>query len=103
MRCRVEKINGLNVPDDYEPLVEASRRLISAGFTRHHLMCYVLIGFPNDSIEDATYRLTSVKHLGMCPMAMLWRNNNESVNPVWAMFQREWARPALIYKSKGNF
>lgn len=90
--------------DAFETLASAARRLLAAGFTRasHRLRCYVLIGFPKDTLELAEDRLVSIADLGFTPMAMLWRPEHPSQEryapaPVWRTFQRRWARPAIIH------
>lgn len=87
-----------DTPDDYEPLVEAGRRLLAAGFTRasHTLRAYVLIGYPNDSFEKAEQRLIQTIKAGFMPMAMLYRDQRGEVSKEWAQLQREWARPAIV-------
>jgi hypothetical protein len=84
--------------DDYEPLVIAAQKLTSCGFNRNQLRCYVLIGMPLDTIDKADKRLMDVLKLGIFPMAMLWKNDEGYVNPLWRKFQRSWARPAIIYR-----
>lgn len=84
--------------DDWEPLVEAAKKFVAAGFTRNTLRCYVLIGGPGDTIDAATKRLEETKALGICPMAMLWRDEQGKRLVNWARFQRSWARPAEIYR-----
>lgn len=85
-----------DTPDDLEPLIEAGRLLRRADFTRRHLRCYVLIGFPGDTFDDAETRLLQAWEAGFMPMAMLWRNHAGEVSSDWQRFQRLWARPALI-------
>jgi hypothetical protein len=55
----------------------------------------------NDTLEDAERRLQRVKDLGVCPMAMLYRDSSGAETPDkdWKRLQRMWARPALIYGS----
>jgi len=87
--------------DDYEPLIEAAKKMKQAGFNRHVLRAYVLIGYPNDNINNAERRLMDVMNLGIYPMAMLYRDYMGKKNREWMRFQRGWARPAAIYgKSK---
>jgi hypothetical protein len=90
--------------DAFETLASAARRLLEAGFTRqsHRLRCYVLIGFPKDTFEAATKRLTQIASVGFTPMAMLWRPetaSQEKYRPAdeWRGFQRRWVRPAIIH------
>ena len=78
----------------------AWRKLQAAGFkaSSHTVSCYVLIGYLTDTISEATKRLERVKDAGMVPMAMYCRGpGNEPKPPKWATFQREWARPEMIF------
>jgi hypothetical protein len=90
--------------DAFETLQSAAVRLIAAGFTArsHRLRCYVLIGFPKDSIASADQRLNAVLNLGFTPHAMLWQPETPSAEKhrpglEWRRFQRLWARPILIH------
>jgi hypothetical protein len=87
--------------DDYEPLVMAGRKLLSAGFTRssHSLRCFVLIGYPGDTFESAKARLLQTIGAGFMPMAMLWRDKSGWINQEWRSFQRLWARPHIVASS----
>jgi hypothetical protein len=63
----------------------------------------VLIGYLSDTPEDAERRLRRVKDIGVCPMAMLYRDMAGSIiqpEKDWKRLQRIWARPALIYGRK---
>jgi hypothetical protein len=84
--------------DDYEPLVRAGTMLIDAGFTTasHTLRCYVLIGYPRDTFDEAERRLKQAIEAGFVPMAMLWRDDSGKRDPQWVSFARNWARPASI-------
>jgi hypothetical protein len=86
-----------DTPDDEEPLRTASCMLREAGFNRQSMRCYVLIGYPRDTFEQAESRLRLCVELGFYPMAMLWRNEKGTVLPEWRAFQRLWSRPALIH------
>lgn len=90
--------------DPFETLQHAAKRLLAAGFTRasHRLRCYVLIGFPKDTMDAAEQRLRAMCGLGFTPMAMLWRPETPNAmkwepGPAWRPFQRRWARPAIIH------
>ncbi len=90
--------------DAFETLAQAAARLLAAGFTpqSHRLRCYVLIGYPKDTFEEAEGRLRAIAELGFTPMAMLWRPETASAQKWtrgedWRTFQRRWARPALIH------
>lgn len=84
-----------DTPDDLEPLIEAGIKLRYADFTRSHLRCYVLIGYPKDTLEDAEKRLLQTWEAGFLPMAMLWKNQAGDEDPEWRKFQRVWTRPAI--------
>jgi hypothetical protein len=87
-----------DTPDDWVPLAEAARLFRDAQYgTRSILRCYVLIGYPGDTFEDAEQHLETVVLLNMCPMAMLYRDAMGATTPEWRKFQRAWARPAAIY------
>lgn len=81
--------------DDWDPLVKA--KSLMPHYNRHKLFCYVLIGYTGDTIEKARDRLVRVKALGICPFAMLYRDNKGYYDTVWRSFQREWCRPGIIY------
>lgn len=87
-----------DTPDDYEPLVEAGRIFRNAGFTTasHVLSCYVLIGYKGDTFQNAEKRLIDTIRAGFVPYAMLYRDKQGQVDPVWRAFQREWCRPQIV-------
>lgn len=87
-----------DTPNDYEPLVEAGKKLLAAGFTTasHTLRCYVLIGYPSDTFEKAERRLVDTIKAGFMPMAMLYRDHKGDRDIEWARFQQFWARPATV-------
>lgn len=94
---------AFDTSDDEEPLRSASPLLREAGFTRHHLRCYCLIGYPRDTFEQAESRLRLCVELGFYPMAMLWRNDSlddkeKQRLALWHDFTRSWSRPASIYR-----
>lgn len=87
-----------DTPDDYEPLVEAGKKLLRAGFTvsSQSMRAYVLIGYPKDTFELAEDRLMQTIKAGFMPMAMLYRDKKGQVSKDWSKFQRFWARPATV-------
>ena len=72
--------------------------LLDAGFTTtsHQLRVYVLIGYPRDTFDAAEKRLTETVDAGFMPMAMLYRDKVGETSADWRVFQRQWARPAII-------
>jgi hypothetical protein len=61
------------------------------------------MGYQGDTLEDAERRLRRVKDIGVCPMAMLYRDMSGAIiqpERDWKRLQRLWSRPALIYGNK---
>jgi hypothetical protein len=87
-----------DTPEDLEPLIRAGELLRFANFTRQHLRCYVLFGWPKDTLEDAQNRLVATWEAGFMPMAMLWKNKAGEEDKKWKKLQRNWARPAITKK-----
>ena len=95
--------------DAFETLEHAARRLLAAGFTKcsHRMRAYVLIGYPKDTIAQATQRLLQMRSIGFTPHAMLWKPETQSQDRwrpdgQWRAFQRQWARPAIIHAQIGK-
>lgn len=90
--------------DDLEPLREAGRMMLSAGFTTasHALRCYVLCGYKGDTFDNAEKRMHETMDAGFVPMAMLYRDKDGNRTMDWAKWQKQWARPALIFQKKEN-
>jgi hypothetical protein len=91
---------GCDTEEKYHHLREAVKLFKEADYFSHNtLRAYVLVGYLNDTLEDAERRLRRVKDLGVCPMAMLYRDSSgvETPDTNWKRLQRMWARPALIY------
>jgi len=78
--------------DDLEPLRSAGKLL--EGFKE--LYCYVLIGYPGDSVTAAETRLHETIAAGFLPFAMLYRDSAGCADNTWRRFQREWCRPAIV-------
>jgi hypothetical protein len=79
-----------------EILGEVYSKLKGSGIAKESLRCYVLIGYPFDSIKDAENRLNDVVCAGYIPMAMLYRDEKGVYNKDWSKFQKMWARPAIM-------
>ena len=92
---------GCDTEDKFHHLNEALKLFREAEYlSRNTLRAYVLIGYPWDTLEDAERRLRRVKNIGVCPMAMLYRDLSgtfKEPSKDWKRLQRLWARPALIY------
>ena len=84
---------------DYESILNVSEMFKNLGYDpshNHMLRCYVLIGYPSDTITNAEVRLNSVINMGFMPMAMLYRDNSGEYYTDWRRFQREWANPTIL-------
>lgn len=90
-----------DTPDDLEPLIEAGKVLVEAGFkthpSSHALRCYVLCGFAGDTFEKAEIRMRQVIQAGFMPMAMLYRDKKGDRDKRWMKWQRLWARPTIMH------
>lgn len=87
-----------DTPDDYDPLIEAGKMLTEAEITvqNRKACCYVLIGYPKDTMEAAEKRLTDTIKAGFFPFAMLYKDEQGRENKEWRKFQREWARAVIV-------
>ena len=79
---------------DLEPLIHAGKMLKEAGFNHNKLYCYVLIGYKNDTFDNAERRLYQAWQNGFMPFAMLWRGKSGYRDPDWIKFGWPWCRPA---------
>ncbi len=98
--------------DDLEAIVDMGKKLRAAGFTNkgHECRCYVLIGYPDDTIDEAEKRIHQAIDAGFFPFSMLYRDESGMVDKSWAQFNRQWASMVIAgaeYKkylaSKGGF
>jgi hypothetical protein len=86
--------------DDLEPLIQAGKMLINAGFSKksHVLRAYVLIGYSGDTFEKADKRLNETLKAGFVPMAMLYRDETGKRDSSWVKFAWPWVRPAAMFQ-----
>lgn len=107
-KLRVRQIwLAYDTPEDEEPLRCAIENLKSF-FKRDKLRCYVLIGFPGDTLSKAEYRLRRAWQIGTLPFAMRYRKPAKSFNHSfvfrergWNLLTRQWTRPAIIKSIMG--
>ncbi len=93
-----------DTPDDYEYLREASKLLLQYKIMQgHRCMCYVLIGYPNDTFEKALRRIQRAIKIGYMPFAMLYRDETGKTNIEWRRFQREYANPIITASNMKQF
>jgi hypothetical protein len=95
--------------DPFDTLRNAASRLLSAGFTRcsHRLRVYVLIGYPNDTLDKAEARMSQMMDVGFTPFAMLWQPDRPSAEKFrpgkdWFDFRRHWSKPAIIHATSNT-
>lgn len=86
-----------DTPDDLEYLIQAGKYLADAGLVREKRVsyCYVLCGYPKDTIEKADKRMREAWEAGFVPCSMLYRNFKGEVQKEWRTFNREWANPTI--------
>lgn len=79
--------------DDLEPLIEAGKILRNLGIdhTKRIAYCYVLCGFPKDTIPNAEKRMKQAWEAGFIPFSMLYRDYKGKTLKEWQKFQRQWA------------
>ena len=89
---------AVDSPPDLEPLHLAVHMLAEAGFTFRSrvLRCYVLVGYPSDTLTATEHRLRHTVDAGFWPFAMRYRNSQGTRRPDWIHFTKLWARPASI-------
>jgi hypothetical protein len=87
-----------DTPNDLEALQYAGKKLNDAGFTLASRIprAFCLIGYKNDTLEQAERRLWHCIDAGFMPMAMLYRDGKNEPAKDWKRFARVWARPAII-------
>lgn len=103
MRQRIHELHpqslffAYDTPNDLDPLVEAGKMLIEAGFTKssNSMRCYVLCGYKGDTFEKAQTRMGEAWRAGFMPMAMLFRDLEGKYSTDWRRFQRQWANPTI--------
>lgn len=94
-----------DTPDDYEPLYQAGLLLKKHFdyYPSHNMRCYVLCGYPDDTLDNANTRMHKTIEAGFTPMAMLYKDYlRGEQSREWSTFQREWSRPAIIYARRGQ-
>ena len=87
-----------DTPDDRDPLFTAGQMLRDGGINKssHKAACYVLIGYPGDTLTAAEKRLRDAWAAGFVPYAMLYRDGDGVTSLDWRRFQRAWVRPEAV-------
>lgn len=88
-----------DTPNDLEPLKQAGKYLLNAGFTKasNVLQCYVLCGYKGDTQEKALKRMGEAWNAGFLPMGMLYRDEKGERPEEWKQFRWEWTCHATRY------
>jgi len=91
-------------PKDDEALYPVFKMLRERGCSRHKLYCYVLVGYKDDTPENALKRLKWVVSQGATPFAMYYRSADEKKEtPIeWRRFIKAWSRPGAIFSKHQN-
>ena len=84
---------------DYAPLMDAGQMLYEAGFSwkSRMLRCYVLCGYPGDTLLAAERRMLETVTAGFWPMAMCYRDATGIRDKEWIRFAKCWSRPGTIH------
>lgn len=88
-----------DTPDDLDPLVEASNILHDSNWYEYwKTRCYILVGYPGDTLGAAEQRCLTTLKLGYDPFAMFYRDpgGTQEKDKAWTDFQITWARSAAI-------
>lgn len=87
---------------DLDPLRDACKMLIEAGWYRQRLRSYVLCGFPGDNWDAAEKRMRRVKEFGADPMAMVYRGKDGKEPYGWHAWAQRWIRPARNHPAESS-
>ena len=100
----IENIQSLRISElwlacdtDYQipRFADAAAKLVKAGFTRHNIRCYALIG---DDMDANERRLQAIWKAGAMPHAQLYQpldaTEKKYYGQDWRKFQAMWSRPA---------
>ena len=91
--------------NDLDALVHAGKLLRDGGIkdsSGHKLKCYVLMGYPGDTMANAEKRLLDTWRAGFFPYGMLFRDEKGETAEDWRTFQRAWVRPQIVYHKLKN-
>jgi len=90
------KLGELWFACDADSRMNALKRVIPLlkGIPRNKRRCFVMVGFNDETIENANQRIRTVYNLGFDPFAQFYRGPNEQEHTSeWKSFCRTWARP----------
>jgi len=101
----VDALRGMRIEEvflaaDHAGAVGAVKRAVQMmGLPRRKVRCYVLIGYGDETVEQATIRLENVWEAGCLPFAQLYKDEQGRGRDasVWKKLARTWSRPAAMY------
>lgn len=102
--CSLSRFPELWFAYDTSRQFEALRKAIhQIAYYPRDIRCYVLIGYPGDTVQKARIRLEATAKAGAMPFAMLYHDDTgRPASGEWRRLQRLWARPALMRKRCGG-
>jgi len=80
--------------DSLSYTLRAIKSLVSAGFSRNKIRCYVMVGYGQETMSYAEERLRNVYLAGALPFAQLYDRVLDK--KPWNKLVRTWSRPAAI-------
>lgn len=107
----VERLRSLSIhhiwlsydQPELESLLRKAVNKLKRYFKRDQIRCYVLIAYPNDTLEMAESRLRKAWEIGTLPFAMRYRTPHTDWKRTfifkereWNLLTRQWTRPAII-------
>jgi len=93
------RISAVFLAADSKPALKPLERAVQklSFLTRNQLRCYVLIGYGDETIEEALERLEAVWDIGCLPFAQLYQPPDHYIEypREWKQLALEWCRPAI--------
>lgn len=83
-------------PDNKLASLSAIRRFRAAGLSARKIRCYVLIGYKDDTPDDALGRLMDTYNAGSYPFAQLFDGYDGREYKAFKALQHTWTRPACF-------
>src|SRR5579872_3971489 len=90
---------------ELEPL-ERARELFWR-FPKKKMRCYTMIGYQDETLEQAAERIQKVFDLGFMPFSQLYQPADadhpiKTYSAEWKALNRKWARPAAYMSEAAN-
>lgn len=100
-----DELRGLNIRqlflacDTKDSLKKLKKAIYNLkGFSRDKIRCFVLIGYGNETLEQAEQRLKEVWEAGAMPFSQLYQPADKYIDydQDWRDLNRVWSRPAIM-------